>query len=66
MGLAERCGGCLVWGRYCQVLPSCWNASSALGRVSAQSADTVASPTGWERGRVKADSREAGARKREP
>ena len=37
-----------------------------LGRVSAQSVDTMLSHTDWERGRVKAASREAGARKREP
>jgi len=44
----------------------CWNSLFVLGRVSAQSADTMPSHTDWERGRVKADSREAGAREREP
>jgi hypothetical protein len=37
-----------------------------FGRASAQSADAMVSDTDWERGRVKAVSREAGARKREP
>jgi hypothetical protein len=37
-----------------------------FGRASAQSADAMASDMDWERGRVKAVSREAGARQREP
>jgi hypothetical protein len=37
-----------------------------LSLVLAQSADAMPSHTDWERGRIKAASREAGARKREP
>ena len=41
--------------------------SSALGRVSRRNAPTLWQRyTDWERGRVKAVSREAGAREREP
>jgi len=55
-------GRSLVWGVICQGLLVLLECFFILGRVSAQSADAMPSHTDWERGRVKADSREAGAR----
>jgi len=49
-------------GVICQGLLVLLECFFILGRVSAQSADAMPSHTDWERGRVKADSREAGAR----
>ena len=61
---SEQEGG-VLWGVIAKCFGSFWNPSLSLAECRRRAPTLSPRHTDWERGRVKADSHEAGARKRE-